>query len=79
MLLSKGTKKMLANTDIDTKELLRAIEQMYEPVEEEWEWTRLLFDLEMTCPTHYVGERNLTLMRYTCPYCKVALKKEPRV
>ena len=56
--------------------LLRAMEKMWEPLEEEWAFTELLYKLEETCLKHRVGERDLAVMRYKCPVCKKVLKKE---
>lgn len=57
------------------KDLLKAMEKMWGPLEEKWALTELLYNLEDTCPKHNVGERDLTLMRYKCSVCNRVLDK----
>lgn len=60
----------------DLMDLLKAMGKMWEPLEEKWAFTEILYKLEDTCSIHGVGERNFEQMRYRCPTCKKFLKKE---
>ena len=60
----------------DLTNLLKAMEKMWEPLEEKWAFMEILYELENTCPEHGIGERDFDLMRYRCPVCKRVLKKE---
>jgi len=60
---------------LDNRDLLKAMEAEYEEQEEEFESTKLFYNLQQTCPTHQVGEKNLELQRYTCPTCNQVLDK----
>lgn len=64
-------------TNLDLNDLLKAMEEMDAPLEEEFEFTNLLYKLEKTCSTHHVGEKSLEQMRYICPICKIPLDKTP--
>ena len=59
-------------------DLLKEMEKMWEPQEEEFEITRVLYSLQETCPVHQVGAKDLKLQRYVCPICNIALAKTPR-
>lgn len=59
----------------DLQQLLRSMEQMWEPAEEEWAFMELTYELQRTCVTHDVGERDFNLMRYKCPVCNAVFKK----
>ncbi len=58
--------------------LLRAMEKMYEPQEKTFEITRIIYNLQETCPIHHVGSKNLKLQRYVCPICSLSLTKTLR-
>lgn len=63
----------------DMQELLKAMEDEWEELEEKFEWTRILYNLQQTCPIHEVGMKNLELQRYTCPTCNKVLEKSPKL
>ena len=62
----------------DVQQLSKAMEDEWEELEEEFEWTRILYNLQQTCPIHQVGMKNLKLQRYTCPFCNLILEKTPK-
>lgn len=53
----------------------RAIEKMWEEKEAEFAMTKILLNLQETCPIHGCGERDFELMRYKCPICGLLLDK----
>lgn len=57
------------------EEILRAMEKMWEPKEEEFAMMKILLNLQETYPIHGCGERDFELMRYKCPTCGLVLDR----
>ncbi len=60
---------------LNIKDLLKAMDDMWEESEIEFDWTKSFYNLQKTCSVHHVGMKNLELQRYTCPRCNRILEK----
>jgi len=61
---------------LDIKDLLQKMEDMYREQEEEFEFTKIFYNLQKVCDVHGTGQKDLELMRYICPFCNKPLKKD---
>ncbi len=61
---------------ITLEEILKAMEKMWEPKEEEFRMAELLLNLPVACPdpNHIASERDFDLMRWKCCTCEKVLE-----
>lgn len=63
---------------IDVADLSKKMEEVNDSLENAFAFTESLYFLEKFCLKHGIGERDLRLQRYICPYCGKKLKKIER-